>query len=106
MWHRAHCVVRDACGVGTANPRRVGKERVQTAVASLNEKTGLVFETPQWLQERRTYVVQINVDAAVMGKYEIPDGVRALNGLTVIVERAQEPRVFGCDELAGFDVGP
>lgn len=49
---------------------------------------------------RGTYIIEVDVDAAEVGENEVADGVRALDGLGVVVEGVQEPGVFGGYELA------
>lgn len=44
---------------------------------------------------RGTYIVEVDVDTAVVGENEVADGVCALDGLGVVVECVQKPGVFG-----------
>lgn len=53
-----------------------------------------------------TYIVQIDIGTAIVGKNEVSDGVGTLNGVLVAVEGFQEPRVLRSNELAGFFIGP
>ena len=82
---RAHDVVADSGRDGAAEPGRVGEQRVEAAL---------------------TAVVEIDVDAAVIGEDEVADGVGALDVVFVAVEGGEEPGVFFRDEGAGFGVGP
>jgi len=54
----------------------------------------------------RTYVVEVDVDTAEVGKYEIADGVGTLDGVGVVVKTVEEPRIFRSDELSRAGVGP
>ena len=47
-----------------------------------------------------TYIIEVDVYTAIMSEYKVADSVSSLYRLGVIVEGVQEPRVFGCDELA------
>ena len=38
VWDRAHCIVGDACGLGSTDPGRVREKRVEAAVASLQSR--------------------------------------------------------------------
>ena len=55
---------------------------------------------------KKAYVVQVDVDAAEVGKYEVADGIGALDGVIVIIKTVEEPRVLGCNELSRAGVGP
>lgn len=81
----AHCVVGDSCRSGPAHPRWVREKRVEAAIAA---------------------IVQVDVDSAIVCKYEIADCVGALNGEFVIVKGFEKPWVLVLDELARFGVGP
>ena len=48
----------------------------------------------------RTYIVKIDIYPAIVREYKVSNGVCPLDGLGVIVEGAQEPRIFGSNELA------
>ena len=50
--------------------------------------------------DRMTYIVKIDIYPAIVREYEVSDGVCPLYRLGVIVKGAQEPRIFGSDELA------
>ena len=52
------------------------------------------------IQDRTTYIVKIDIYPAIVREYKISNGVCPLYGLGVIVEGAQEPRIFGSNELA------
>lgn len=80
-----HSVVADSCGEGAACPGWVAEEWVESPVAA---------------------VVEVDVDAAVVGEDEVADGIGALDGEVVAVEVGEGPGVFGCYEVAGFCVGP
>ncbi len=79
LGHGTHCVVADSCRYSTTYPCWVGEERVQAPVAA---------------------IVQIDVDATVVGEHEVADCVGALDGEGVAVEGGEEPWVFCADELA------
>lgn len=51
-------------------------------------------------RKKRTYIVEVDIDATVMREYEVSDGICPLYRLGVIVESVQEPRVFSSNELA------
>ncbi len=53
-----------------------------------------------------TYVVEVDVDAAEVGEDEIADRVGTLDGVGVVVETVEEPRVFRSNELSRAGVGP
>ena len=53
-----------------------------------------------------TYIVQIEVCPAKMGQNKVADGVGALYGVGVVVERLNEPGILGRYKLAGRDIGP
>jgi len=80
-----HSVVADSCGQGATCPGWVAEEGVEATVAA---------------------VVEVDVDAAVVGEDEVTNGVGALDGEVVAVEVGEGPGVFGCYEVAGFCVGP
>lgn len=82
---RAHGVVGDASGYGPPQPGRVGQEGVEATV---------------------TAIVQVNVDATIMGQDEISDGVGALDVFLVVVKGFKEPGVFSSNKLARLCVGP
>lgn len=48
----------------------------------------------------KTYIVQIDIGTAIVRQNEIPDRVRALDGVLVAIEGVQEPGVFRSNELA------
>jgi hypothetical protein len=85
--HGAHGVVGDACRGRLANPRGVGEERVEAAVAPLDAVSGVLW------REEGTHVVQVDVDASKMVQHEVAYGVGALDGVRVAVEGLEEPRV-------------
>ena len=51
-------------------------------------------------QDRTTYIVKIDIYPAIVREYKVSNGVCPLYRLGVIVEGAQEPRIFGSNELA------
>ena len=53
-----------------------------------------------------TYIVEIDIDAAVVCKHKVADRIGALYGLGVVFERIEEPRVFCCYELARPEICP
>lgn len=61
----AHGVVGDAGGIRAADPGWVGKKRVEAAVAT---------------------IVEVDVDTAIMGEYEVSYSVCTLYRLGIIVE--------------------
>lgn len=52
------------------------------------------------------YIIKVNVGSTVVCQNKVPDGVRALNGVLVSIERVHEPGVFLCDEVTGLFVCP
>lgn len=81
----AHGVVGDAGGDRAADPGRVGEEGREGALAA---------------------VVEVDVDAAVVGEDEVADGVGALDGVGVAVEGFEEPGVFFLYEFSRQSIGP
>ena len=81
----AHGVVGDSRGVCAAEPAWVGEEGIEASVAA---------------------VIEVDVDATVVGEDEVADCVGALDGLCVGVERGEKPRVLGCNQGAGLIIGP
>ena len=71
--HGTHCIVRDSRRHGTAHPRWVREEGIETSVAA---------------------IVEIDVDATVEGEHEVADCVCALDGEGVVVECVEEPGIF------------
>ncbi len=53
-----------------------------------------------------THVVQVNVDTPIMCKDEVPNCVRALDWVWVIVESFQEPRILRSYEFSRLGIGP
>lgn len=47
-----------------------------------------------------TYIVQVNVNTPKVRQHEVPNGIRPLNGLAVVVEGIQKPWVLGRDQLS------
>lgn len=47
-----------------------------------------------------TYIVEVYVYTTKVVENEVSDCVCALDGLRVVVESSQEPRIFGCYKLA------
>ena len=71
--HGAHCIVAYAGGDCTAHPCWVREKGIEPSVAA---------------------IVEIDVDAAVEGEYEVTDCVGAFDGEGILVECLEEPRVF------------
>jgi len=47
-----------------------------------------------------TYIVEVNVDTAEVGKDEVSNGVCALDRLRITIESLEEPGVFSGYQLA------
>ena len=52
------------------------------------------------IQDGTTYIVKIDIYPAIVREHKVSNGVCPLYRLGVVVEGAQEPRIFGRDELA------
>lgn len=52
------------------------------------------------IRDRTTYIVKIDIYPAIVREHKVSDGVCPLYRLGVVVEGAQEPRIFGSNELA------
>jgi len=50
--------------------------------------------------------VEIHVNAAIMIEDEVADSVSTLDGISVVVERVQEPWIMGCNEFARAGIRP
>lgn len=46
-----------------------------------------------------TYIVEVDVGAAVVGEDEVADGVGALDGVAVVLEGVEEPGILRGDEV-------
>ena len=54
----------------------------------------------------QSYVVEVDVYAAVMSKDKVSDRIRALNRVGIVVKGIQKPGVLGCDEFTRILIGP
>lgn len=81
----AHHVVGDSSRHGAAHPCRVGEQRVEASV---------------------TTIVQIDVDSTIVRQHKIPNRVRALDGVLVVLESFEEPRVFSRNEVPTLRICP
>ena len=77
----------------------------------VGNSNGFRFGEDNWVYEEgvegaKASDVQIDVHAAIVMENEISNGVGALNGVGVCVERVKEPRVMLCDELPRTCVRP
>lgn len=84
-WHRTHGVIADTCRNGFPDKSRILQQRLQGPVAA---------------------VVQINVDASVVIKHKVPDGICALNGIVVASKGVEEFGILLRDEGVRHGVCP
>ena len=56
-----------------------------------------------WIE---TYVVEIDVDAPIVGEYKITDSVCPLDGLGIVVKSVEKPGILGFYEFSRFHIGP
>ena len=82
---RKHEIVRDADGYGTREDD--GKDE-------------------KGVQATKTTNVEVHINAAVVVKDKVADGVRPLDCIGVGIERVEEPMVIFCNKLAGTSVCP
>ena len=85
LGHGAHDVVGDSRRDGAADPGAVGEEGVETSLAP---------------------VVEVEIDAAVVGEDEVADGVGALDRVRVGDEGFEEPGIFFLDEGVALLIRP
>jgi hypothetical protein len=52
------------------------------------------------------YIVEVDVDAAIVQHQEVPQGINPLDGVSVAVVGAEDPGVFLFDKVAGLLLGP
>jgi hypothetical protein len=90
--HAAHGIVGYACWDGAADPGRVGEEGIEAPVAALRVLEPCVVGV---IQPMSTYIVEININAAVVRKNEVPYRIGALDWVLVAVESLEEPGVSG-----------
>ena len=83
--HGSHCIVGNACWVCATQPGWIGEEGVETSVAA---------------------IVEINISAAVVGKDEVSNSVRALDWVRIGIKSREEPGIFGRYQSAGLVVSP
>lgn len=48
----------------------------------------------------RVYIVEVQVCATEMSKYEVADCICSLNRLSIVVKSIEKPGVLCCDQLA------
>lgn len=86
----AHSVVGDAGGMGAADPGWVGEERVEAAVTSLRGKAMLarvgLGGSCTGLKTMRTYVVEVDIDPAIVREYKVANGICPLYRLGIVVK--------------------
>ena len=99
-----HGVVGDTGWFGAANPGWIREKRVETAVAALEDYVSGGGRSKK--EKRGAYIVEIDVDTTIVGEDEVANCVCALDGLRIIVECAQEPRIFGSNELSRLVIRP
>lgn len=91
------------------SPRIPGRQSVMVATTRVHRRQGHASDLnvrESGGERGKTYIVQVNIDAAEVSQHEVSNGVCTLNWLRVIVESVEEPWVFGSNKFPGLGVCP
>jgi len=85
LFFREHEIVRDADGYGARQDDRKDEKGIQSTKAAN---------------------VEVHVDATIMMKDKVANGIRPLDTIRVRIECVEEPTIILCNELAGTGICP